>query len=55
MYQAYLNLEQPLNYVESIKYEGEKLWNSYTDDMRLTISIEDLKKSLMTECVDLAK
>ena len=41
--------------VESIKYEAEKLWNSYTEDMRLTISIEDFKKSLMTECMDLAK
>ena len=41
--------------LESIKYEAEKLWNSLTDDMRLTTSIEDFKKSLMTECMDLAK
>ena len=41
--------------LESMKYEAEKLWNSLTDDMRLTISIEDFKKSLMIECVDLAK
>ena len=41
--------------LESIKEETEKLWNSLTDDMRLTISIEDFKKSLMTECMDLPK
>ena len=29
--------------LESIKCETEKLWNLLTDDMRLTISIEDLK------------
>ena len=40
--------------LESIKYEAAKLWKSLTDDMRLTISIEDFKKSLMTECMDLA-
>ena len=29
--------------LESIKCETEKLWDLLTDDMRLTISIEDLK------------
>ena len=53
-----LNLPEPRRTtygLESIKYKAEKLWNSLTDDMRLTISIEDFKKSLMTECMDLAK
>ena len=41
--------------LESIKYEAEKLADSVADEMRLTISIEDCKKSLMTEGMDLAK
>ena len=53
-----LNLPEPRRTtygLESIKYEAEKLWNSLADPLRLTISIEDCKKSLMTERMDLAK